>query len=128
MFRRPLVLLPVLIAGLALPVAPALAGEDDDSSSPALHKVRDCVTNSRLKVTVSGDEIDSVAFSISGKLRDTATQPTGNGTFVLSMRCSRLAVGAHKGRAVVTDTSGDTVTRRFTITRAARFSSPRFTG
>lgn len=127
MFRRPLVLLPVLIAGLALSVAPALAGEDDDSS-PTLHRVRDCVTHSRLKVTVSGDEIDSVAFSISGKLRNTATQPTGNGTFVLSMRCKRLAVGAHKGRAVVTDTSGDTTTRRFTITRAARFSSPRFTG
>jgi hypothetical protein len=126
-FRRPLVLLPVLIAGLALPVAPALAGEDE-GSSPTLHQVRNCVSNSRLKVTVSGDEIDSVAFYISGKLRKTATQPTRNGTYVLSMRCSRLAVGTHKGRAVVTDTSGDTTTRRFTITRAAQFSSPRFTG
>jgi hypothetical protein len=126
-FRRALVLLPVLIAGLALPVAPALAGEDEDSS-PTLHNVRDCVSDSRLKVTVSGDEIDSVAFSISGKLRKTATQPASNGTFVLSMRCSRLTVGIHKGRAVVTDTSGDTTTRRFTITRAAQFSSPRFTG
>ena len=127
MFRRPLVLLPVLIAGLALPVAPALAGEDE-GSSPTLHQVRNCVSNSRLKVTVSGDEIDSVAFYISGKLRKTATQPTRNGTYVLSMRCSRLAAGTHKGRAVVTDTSGDTITRRFTITRAAQFSSPRFTG
>jgi hypothetical protein len=126
-FRRPLVLLPVLIAGLALPVAPALAGEDE-GSSPTLHQVRNCVSNSRLKVTVSGDEIDSVAFYISGKLRKTATQPTRNGTYVLSMRCSRRAVGTHKGRAVVTDTSGDTTTRRFTITRAAQFSSPRFTG
>ena len=118
--------MPVLIAGLALPVSSALAGEDD-GNSPKLHELRNCVTDSRAKVTVTGADIDSVAFFVSGHRVKTVTRPTSNGTFVLSMRCHRLSVGAHRARAVVTDTSGDRSTLRFTITRAAQ-SSPRFTG
>jgi hypothetical protein len=123
--RRPLVLLPVLLAGLALQVAPALAGEDD-GGSPALHQVRDCLTHNRAKMTVTGDDIDSVAFYVGGKLRKTVNEPTSNGTYVFAMRCRQLSVGAHKARAVVS-ASDDTTTLRFTITRAAQ-ASPRFTG
>ena len=128
MFRRPLVLLPALIAGLALPVAPALAGEEDSGAGePALHQVRDCLVNNRAKVTVTGDDIASVAYYVGGKLRKTVTRPTSNGTYVFSMRCRRLSVGTHRARAVVSDTSGASTTLRFTITRAAQ-ASPRFTG
>ena len=126
MFRRSLLLTPVLIAGLALPVAPALAGEDDGNSAK-LHEVRNCVSDSRAKVTVTGADIDSVAFFVSGHRVKTVTSPTTNGTYVLGMQCRRLSVGAHRARAVVTDTSGHRSTLRFTITRAAQ-SSPRFTG
>jgi hypothetical protein len=122
-----MLLLPALLAGLALPTAPALAGEDPDDSAATLHEVRDCVSSSRAKFTVTGDDVDSVAFYVNGRLRKSATSPTGNDTYVFAMRCRRLSPGAHRGRAVVTDTGGDTSTLRFTITRAAQ-GSPRFTG
>jgi hypothetical protein len=118
--------MPVLIAGLALPVAPALAGEDDGNSAK-LHEMRNCVSDSRAKVTVTGGDIDSVVFYVDGRRVKTVTRPTANGTYVLGMRCRRLTVGAHRARAVVTNNSGDRSTLRFTITRAAQ-SSPRFTG
>lgn len=118
--------MPVLIAGFALPVSSALAGEDDDDSAKLLQP-RDCVSDSRAKVTVTGDSIDTVVFNVDGHRVKTVTRPTSHGTFVLGMRCHRLSVGAHRGRAVMTDTSGDRTTLRFTITRAAQ-SSPRFTG
>ena len=118
--------MPVLLAGLALPVAPALAGEDDGNSAK-LHELRNCVSHTRAKVTVTGADIDQVVFFVSGNRVKTVTRPTSNGTFVLGMRCSRLTVGAHRARAVVTDTSGDRSTLRFTITRTV-LSSPRFTG
>lgn len=125
MFRRPLLLLPALIAGLALPVAPALAGEDDGAGS--LDQVRNCVNHSRAKVTVSGDEVDSVVFFVDGRRVKAVNEPTVHGTFVMSMRCRTLSAGAHRGRAVVTDTEGDTSTLRFSIARAAQ-AAPRFTG
>jgi hypothetical protein len=118
--------MPALIAGLALPVSSALAGEDDGNSAK-LHQVRNCVSDSRAKVTVTGDSIDTVAFFVDGHRVKTVTRPTSNGTFVLGMRCHRLSVGTHRARAVVTDTSGDRRTLRFTITRTV-LSSPRFTG
>jgi hypothetical protein len=124
--RRPMLYLPLLLAGLALPVAPALAGEDD-GSSPTLHQSRNCVSDSRAKVAVAGDEIATVAFFVDGHRVKTVTQPSANGRFVMSMRCRQLSVGAHRARAVVTDTSGDRSTLRFTITRVAQ-GSPRFTG
>ena len=129
MFRRPLLLVPALIAGLALPVAPALAGEDDggDSASGTLDQVRNCVNHSRAKVTVSGDEVDAVVFYVDGRRVKAVDEPTVNGTFVMSMRCRELTPGAHRGRAVVTDTAGDNSTLRFTIARTAQ-AAPRFTG
>ena len=117
--------MPVLIAGLALPVSSALAGEDDGSAK--LHQLRNCVSDSRAKVTVTGDSIDRVVFFIDGHRVKTVTHPTSNGTFVLGMNCRWLSAGAHRARAVVTDTSGDRRTMRFTITRVAQ-GSPRFTG
>ncbi len=128
MFRRPLMLLPALIAGLALPVAPALAGEDDDDSdSGSIEMVRNCVDHNRAKVTVAGDEVDSVVFYVGDRRVKTVDEPTVRGTFVMGMRCRSLAPGAHRGRAVVTDTEGDTSTLRFTLARAAQ-TAPRFTG
>ena len=127
MFRRPLLLAPVLIAGLALPITPALAGEDEGSGSGTLEQVRNCVNHSRAKVRVSGDEVDTVVFFVDGRRVKAVDEPTVNDTFVMSMRCRRLTPGAHRGRAVVTDTEGDNSTLRFTIARTAQ-TSPRFTG
>jgi hypothetical protein len=118
--------MPVLIAGLALPVSSALAGEDDGNDAK-LHEIHNCLSGGRAKVTVTGGDVDSVRFYIDGHRVQTVTRPTHNGTYVLGMKCRRLSPGAHRARAVVTDTSGDRRTLRFTITRAAR-TSPRFTG
>ena len=126
MFRRSLLLMPVLIAGLALPVSSALAGEDD-GDAPTLHEIHNCLSGSHAKVTVTGGDIESVRFYVDGHRVKTVTRPTHNGTYVLGMQCWRLSSGAHRARAVVTDTSGDRRTLRFTITRATR-TSPRFTG
>ena len=128
MFRRPMMLLPVLIAGLALPVAPALAGENDGEPDDAsIDQVRNCVAHSRAKVTVSGDDVASVAFFLDGRRVKIVAEPTVNDTFVMGMRCRALSAGAHRGRAVVTDTSGENSTLRFTIARTAQ-AAPRFTG
>jgi hypothetical protein len=123
-----------MLTVLALPVAPALAGEDDDSGgdsgSATLNVARDCVSAHSAKATVTGDGIDSVAFFVDGKRIKTATRPAATGRFVFSMRCSRLGVGAHAARAVVTFESGSspaTQSLRFQITRS-RSGSARFTG
>ena len=134
MSRRPMFLLPAAIAALALPIAPALAGEPDEgdggSGSAELHASQGCVHGSHAKARVTGDNIDSVAFYVDGKLIVTVSRPGGNGGYRMSMRCSRLSIGAHKARAAVTFTSGtspSSTTLRFQITRAAH-GSPRFTG
>jgi hypothetical protein len=118
--------MPVLIAGLALPVSSALAGEDDGNSGK-LHEIHNCLSGNRAKVTVTGSDVDSVAFYVDGRRVKTITRPTHNGTYVLGMKCRWLSPGTHRARAVATDTSGDRKTLRFTITRVAQ-SSPRFTG
>jgi hypothetical protein len=133
-FRRSLLLLPAVLAAVSLPVSPALAGEDNDVS---LDVPRNCVSDNRVKATVSGDDIDSVAFYVDGERVRRVTRPTNRGTFVFTMRCSALSVGAHRARAVVNFESGSSPeqngsrpeqqTLRFQITRAAR-RSPRFTG
>ena len=142
MSRRSLLLLPTMLTAIALPVAPAFAGEDDDSGGPGgpvgtggsssatLSVARDCVSAHRAKATVTGDDVDSVAFFVDGKRISTATRPAVTGRFVFAMRCSRLRVGAHVARAVVTFEAGSspaTQTLRFQITRA-RPASARFTG
>jgi len=129
---RTLLLLPVVLAALALPVAPAFAGEDggDDSGSATLHASQGCVSGPRTKVSVSGSNIDRVAFYVDGKLIKRVTRPNGAGRYALTMKCSRLSVGAHRASAVVSFTEGTSPARRtlrFQITRAAQVS-PRYTG
>ena len=126
MFRRPMLLLPAVIAAMALPVAPALAGEEDSATLRA--SSQDCVNGHRAKAAVtSDDDIDSVAFHLDGKLVARVSQSTAGGRFLWSMRCSSLSVGAHRGRATVSFESGATQTLRFQITRSRR-AAARFTG
>jgi hypothetical protein len=135
--RRSLLLLPALLAATALPVAPAFAGEDDPTVPPPaatpgpvivpakLHVRPGCVLGTRAKVVVTAPGADAVTFSLDGK-RVKTTNPSSRGRAAISMRCSRLSVGAHRGRAVVSY-AGSRQTLRFQITRA-RQGSPRFTG
>jgi hypothetical protein len=129
--RRKLLLLPALVSALALPVAPALAGEDDPILPPpapgpvvapaTLDVEQGCVVGKRAKVAVMAPGADAVTFFLDGRRLKTVT-PSSRGRAVISMRCSHLKVGAHRGRAVV-----GSQTLRFQITRA-RQGSPRFTG
>ena len=140
MFRRSLLVPLAALAAIALPVAPALAGEDGEAPPPpsppaatnsaTLHATQGCVTGRRVKATVSGDDIDSVAFFVDGKLMKRVTTPASTGRFVFSMGCARLSVGAHRARASVTfqaGTSPASQTLRFQITRG-RQAAARFTG
>jgi hypothetical protein len=129
--RRSLLLLPAVLAALSLPVAPALAGggdddDGDDSASAILHATQ-CVSAKRAKVRVTGDQIDSVRFIVDGDRVKTDGSPNSGGRYTLSMRCSHLRVGVHRGRAVVSFEEGASRTLRFQITRS-RQTSPRFTG
>jgi hypothetical protein len=128
-------LLPLLTAALALalPVAPALAGEDDgsDNGTAALHAPsQGCTPGHRVRAWVTGDNIDNVAFFVDGSLVTTDRHAGSQGRYRLSMSCSRLNVGANSARAVATFTEGSSPasrTLRFTVTRL-RQASPRFTG
>lgn len=128
--RRPPLLLPAVLVALALPVAPALAGEDDDSATARLRVSHGCVSDGRAKVVVTGDEIDSVGLYIDGDHIRTLTRPDADGRYTFSMRCSRLSVGAHTARAIAWFTEGSSPASqslRFQLTRA-RQGSPRFAG
>jgi hypothetical protein len=147
-FRRPLLLLPAVIAAIALPVAPALAGEGDgtaptpsDPSAPAapaapaapsakLKASHSCRSGKKATASVSGAGITSVAFHLDGKLVKTVKKASAGGRYSMSMSCSRLRTGANRGRAVVKFAQGASPasqTLGFQITRA-RAASPRFTG
>ena len=130
MSRRPLFLLPAVLAAIALPVAPALAGEEDDSTSATLHAAQGCVSGDRAKADVTGDNIDSVAFFLDGNHVKTVTRANSAGRFAISMNCAHLRVGAHRARAVVTFAEGSSPasqTLRFQITRS-RQGTARFAG
>jgi hypothetical protein len=131
MSRGPLLVLPAVLAALALPVAPALAGEDDDDSpSATLRASQGCVAGDRATASVTGDDIDTVAYFLDGNHVKTVTQPNAQGRFSISMACAHLRVGAHRARAVVTFEAGSSPasqTLRFQITRS-RQGSPRFAG
>jgi hypothetical protein len=130
MSRRPLLLLPAVLAAIALPVAPAFAGEDDDTGSATLHAPQGCVSGDRAKADVTGDNIDSVAFFLDGNHVKTVTRANAEGEYAISLNCSHLRVGAHRARAVVSfeeGTSPASRTLRFQITRS-RHGSPRFAG
>ena len=123
-------LVPLVVAAISLPAAPALAGEDDDGVAELHVSSQSCVSGHRVKAAVTGDSIDTVAYYVDGRLMKTVTQAAATGRYVFSMPCSRLTVGAHRARAVVrfaADTSPARTTLRFQITRT-RSSSPRFTG
>jgi hypothetical protein len=138
--RRSLVLLPAALAALALPVAPAFAGEDPSAPTPAppaaaappsnsaaLHASQGCVTGRRVKATVTGTNLASVTFSVDGKRMKRVTRPASNGSYSFSMSCARLSVGAHRARASVAFQGGGSQTLRFQITRTAQ-TAARFTG
>jgi hypothetical protein len=131
--RRSLLLVPAAIAAMALPVAPAFAGEDPGGSggsgAPNYAQLRSsqCVSATRVKATVAGTNITSVKFYVDGKLIKTVSSPASSGRYVFSMKCSRLTVGAHRARALVSYSNGATQSMRFQITRS-RQASPRFTG
>lgn len=133
MSRRQLLLLPALLSAMALPVAPALAGEDDPTApapgtAPVAAKLnvkQGCVIGIRAKVVVTAPGAETVAFYLDGEHVKTVN-PSSRGRAVISMRCTRLSVGAHRGRAVASYASSQQ-TLRFQITRA-RQSSPQFTG
>jgi hypothetical protein len=132
--RRLLPLIPALLA-LALPAAPALAGEDPgspsgDDGSSTLHAAQSCKPGHPVKAWVTGDNIDRVAFFVNGELVNTDRQAGSAGRYRLSMSCSRLDVGANTARAAVSYTSGSSpsgASLRFSVTRL-RQASPRFTG
>jgi hypothetical protein len=148
MSRRPLLLLPALLAALALPVAPALAGEDppedptaptpvvtpapgtDPVSAPAVGtatlRAQNCVSRSRAHVTVTGRLIDSVVFVVGGHRVDTDS----DGDYSYTMKCARWSVGAHRAKAVVSFQQGASPasrTLRFQITRSLQ-GTARFAG
>ena len=134
MSRRSLLLLPAVLAAMALPVAPAFAGggdgDDDDAPSATLRATQGCVSGDRATAAVTGDRIDSVAFYLDGKLIETRTRSNSEGRYALSFACKHLRVGAHRARAVVTFEEGATPARkilRFQITRS-RQGTPRFAG
>jgi hypothetical protein len=128
MIRHPLLGLTAALAALSLCVTPAFAGEDDDDAT--LHASQGCVHSTHARVAVSGGDIASVTFYLDGRRLRTLTEPNADGRYAISMACSRLSVGAHRGRVVVAfgenaDTPGKTL--RFQITRPRR-ASARFTG
>jgi hypothetical protein len=130
MSRRSLLLLPAVVAALAAPVAPALAGEDDDDASATLRASQGCVSGEHASAVVSGDSIDTVTFFLDGNHVKTVTRPNDEGRFALRVNCEHLRMGAHRARAVVRFEEGSSPagkTLRFQITRA-RQGSPRFAG
>ncbi len=145
MSRR--LLVPAVLAAIALSAAPAFAGEDDPIPAPApaptpappvadapvgtatLHS-RNCVSRVRAKQTVTGELIASVVFFVDGDRVKTVTEPDSAGRFSVTMSCTRMSVGAHRGKAVVSFEQGASPTSetlRFQITRS-RQQSPRFAG
>jgi hypothetical protein len=153
MFRRALLLMTMALAALALAVTPAFAGEDpeDPSASPPatqptptqptpappvvhgsanLRTSQGCLAENRAQASVSGRQIESVAFFVDGRKVRTVFAPDEGGRFTFTMSCSHLGFGAHRARAAVAFKSGVSPTRRtlvFQITRS-RQVSPQFAG
>jgi hypothetical protein len=153
MFRRALLLMTMALAALALAVTPAFAGEDPDdpAASPpatqpsptqpapaplALHgsaKLRTsqgCLAENRAQASVSGRQIESVAFFVDGRKARTVFAPDESGRFTFTMSCSRLGFGTHRARAAVAFKRGVSPTSRtlvFQITRS-RPVRPQFAG
>jgi hypothetical protein len=158
MFRRALLLMTMALAAAALAVTPAFAGEDPDDPAasppatqptptqptptqpapapPGLHgsaKLRTsqgCLAENRAQASVSGRQIESVAFFVDGRKARTVFAPDESGRFTFTMSCSRLGFGTHRARAAVAFKRGVSPTSRtlvFQITRS-RPVRPQFAG
>jgi hypothetical protein len=151
MFRRVLLLLTMALAALTLAVTPALAGEDPDptpAAQPAptptpsptvpvaltgsahLRSSQGCMDGNRTQASVSGSQIESVAFFVDGKKVKTLTTPNAGASYKLSMGCAHLSFGTHRARAAVTFKTGVSPQHRtlvFQITRVQQVR-PQFTG
>jgi hypothetical protein len=155
MFRRSLLLMTMALAAMALAATPALAGEDPDPTPPPaaqpaptptptpsptvpmvltgsahLHTSQGCMDGNRAKASVSGSQIESVAFFVDGHKVKTLAAPNVGSGFTLTMSCAHLSVGTHRARAAVTFKTGVSPQHRtlvFQITRA-RQVRPQFTG
>jgi hypothetical protein len=153
MFRRALLLMTMALAALALAVTPAFAGEDPDDPAasppatqptptqpapapPVLHgsaKLRTsqgCLAENRAQASVSGRQIESVAFFVDGRKARTVFAPDESGRFTFTMSCSRLGFGTHRARAAVAFKRGVSPKSRtlaFQITRS-RPVRPQFAG
>jgi len=157
MFRRSLLLLTMALAAMALAVTPALAGEEPDPTPPPaaqpaptpipsptptptapvaltgsahLHTSQGCMDANRAKASVTGSQIESVAFFVDGEKVKTVTTPNAGAGFRLSMGCAPLSFGTHRARAAVTFNAGVSPRHRtlvFQITRVQQVR-PQFTG
>src|SRR3954451_14232336 len=151
MFRRVLLLLTMALAALTLAVTPALAGEDPyhtpaaqpthtPTPSPTvpvaltgsahLRSSQGCMDGNRTQASVSGSQIESVAFFVDGKKVKTVTTPNAGASYKLSMGCAHLPFGTHRARAAVTFKTGVSPQHRtlvFQITRVQQVR-PQFTG
>jgi hypothetical protein len=146
---RALLVSTTLIAALAIPATPALAGGDDpDAPAPAPPPTAQpgpvaapapapetpaspSVASARLRATgtcahgragasVRGTEIASVTFSVDGRRVRTVTAPDDHGRFAFSMSCTAMRTGIHRGRALVTFRPGATAAHRSIAFRFAR--------
>jgi hypothetical protein len=131
MSRRPLLVLPAVLAAITLSATPALAGEDgDDSASATLQATQGCVSGDRATAAVTGDDVDTVSFFLDGNHVTTVSRPNARGRYSMTVACKHLRVGAHRGHALVTFAEGSSPARqtlRFQITRS-REGTARFAG
>jgi hypothetical protein len=148
MLRRALTLATTALALSALAVPAAFAGEDPDPTSPPaaqptptpapvaligsarLHTSQGCMAANRTKASVSGSQIESVAFFVDGKKVKTVSTPNSGDSYTLTMSCGHLGFGTHRARAAVTFETGVSPHHRtlvFQITRT-RPVRPQFAG
>jgi hypothetical protein len=149
MLRRALTFATTALALSALAVPAAFAGEDPDPTSPPaaqptptptapvaltgsarLHTSQGCMAANRMKASVSGSRIESVAFFVDGKKVKTVTTPNSGDSYTLTMSCAHLGFGTHRARAAVTFETGVSPQHRtlvFQITRT-RPVRPQFAG
>ena len=112
----------------AAPVVPSSA---PTSGTAQISGTTGCATQN-FNVTVTGQHIRRVEFSLDGRRVKTLTKPNSAGRYVLAVRPGRLKNGTHRIVARTTFTAASrTRTRslRVVFQRCARVvSAPRFTG
>jgi Bacterial Ig domain len=157
MFRPAMTLATLALAVSAVAVPPAFAGEEPDPTpapavqptptqptpanptptnpqvligSAKLRTSQGCMAGNRAKASVSGSQIESVAFFVDGKKVKTLNTPNSGGSYTLTMSCAQLTFGTHRARAAVTFKTGVSPQQRtlvFQITRT-RPVRPQFAG